>query len=498
MNYRNPIISGCHPDPSICRAGDDYYLVNSSFEYFPGVPIFHSRDLFNWKEIGHCLTRKSQLKLEKAKSSNGIFAPTIRCHDGTFYMTTTNFTIGGNFFVSTDDPAGEWSDPIWVDQEGIDPSLFFDEGKVYYATSGREGILQSEIDMRTGKKTGDVICVWKGTGGQFPEGPHMYKRGGLYYLMIAEGGTEYGHMETIARSSSPRGPFEACPHNPILTHRSISSPVQAVGHADMVEAADGTWWAACLGIRPSGYPYRHHLGRETFLVPVRWSSDGWPVMGEDGRIPAETLTSDAPVRGAGTEGSVRDDFNSAKLDVNWNFLRNPNVDDWSLSDRPGWLRLASSPVTLNDEDSPAFLGRRQEHFECRVSTLVDFMPRSDNEEAGLVIRMNETHHYEIALTCRGDKRCVIVRRRIGSLSSVVAREEIPGGNVTLSIKADRDTYYFSYSVGSSQEKTIASGETKYLATEVAGGFIGVYLGMYATANGRTSGTPAYFDWFEYV
>src|SRR5581483_5212110 len=257
MRIANPIIPGFHPDPSICRVGDDYFLVTSSFEYFPGVPIFHSRDMGHWRQIGHCLTRPSQLPLPGVQASRGIFAPTIRHHDGVFYMVTTNVTSGGNFVVHTRDPFGAWSEPIWLGQGGIDPSLFFDaDGRVYLTstyTSGPVpdeidpatfswGVQQSEIDIASGRRLTEPRPIWGGTGGKYPEAPHLYRIGGAYYLMIAEGGTEYGHMVTIARGASPWGPWEPCPHNPIVSHRSLQSPIQGLGHADLVEAADRSWW----------------------------------------------------------------------------------------------------------------------------------------------------------------------------------------------------------------------------------------------------------------
>ena len=221
MKYTNPIIPGFYPDPSICRVGEDYYLVTSSFEYFPGVPIFHSRDLIHWRQIGHCLTTATQLPLAQAGSSKGIFAPTLRYHAGRFYMVTTNVSVGKHFYVSTDDPAGQWSEPIWIDQSGIDSSLFFDDdGTVYFTWTKLNGIYQAEIAIQTGELKHEPQLIWKGTGGRYPEAPHLYKINGSYYLMIAEGGTEYGHMETIARAESPWGSFQPCPHNPILTHRN--------------------------------------------------------------------------------------------------------------------------------------------------------------------------------------------------------------------------------------------------------------------------------------
>ncbi|MGE5551282.1 MAG: glycoside hydrolase family 43 protein [Bacteroidota bacterium] len=499
MKYQNPVIPGFYPDPSVCRAGGDYYLVTSSFEYFPGVPVFHSRDLVHWRQIGHCLTRRGQLDLEGVPSSCGIYAPTIRYHAGRFYMTTTNVTRGGNFYVWTEDPGGEWSEPIWVDQGGIDPSLFFDDdGRVYFTSNGggdERGIYQCEIEIATGRRLTESRYIWSGTGGAYPEAPHLYKINGLYYLMIAEGGTEYGHMETIARSAGPYGPFEPCPYNPILSHRSLDSPIQATGHADLLQAHDGSWWLYFLGIRPVSYPPCHHLGRETFLSPVSWH-EGWPLVGENGHTSLEVEAA-LPPSVLWPSPPVRDDFDAPILDMSWNFLRNPHAEDWSLTDRPGWLRLTGSAVTLDEAASPAFIGRRQQHFDCRAGALLDFEPRLDGEEAGLTVLMNERHHYEIAVTRLDGEKSIIVRRRIGSLAMVVAKAAVADGPVVLGIDADPSRYRFIFHQGEGEPKTLAEGETRYLSKEVAGGFTGVYFGLYATGNGKRSTAPAYFDWFAY-
>lgn len=287
--YTNPVIPGFYPDPSVCRVGEDYYLVTSSFEYFPGVPIFHSRDLVHWRQLGHCLTRCSQLPLQKAGFSAGIYAPTLRYHQGRFYMVTTNVTAQQHLIVSAEDPAGEWSEPLWLTHGAIDPSLFFDDdGTVYFTSNGDGGIVQSTLDLVSGQFTSPMRAIWAGTGGAYPEAPHLYKINGAYYLMIAEGGTEYGHMETIARSASPWGPFEPCPRNPILTHRSLAHAIRCTGHADLVEDHLGNWWMVFLAVRPvDAYPPRYHLGRETFLAPVTWDTDGWPLV--NGGKPVELL-----------------------------------------------------------------------------------------------------------------------------------------------------------------------------------------------------------------
>lgn len=501
MKYTNPIIPGFHPDPSVCRVGEDYYLVNSSFEYFPGVPIYHSKDLMNWRQIGYCLTRESQLPLRGVKPSDGIYAPTIRHHDGRFYMVTTNMTGGGNFYVWTDDPAGEWSEPIWVAQKGIDPSLLFDNGKVYFTSNGTgwapvRGAYQCEIDVATGKQLTESKFLWPGTGGSYPEAPHLYRIGAWYYLTLAEGGTAECHMVTIARSRDPYGPFEPCPHNPILTHRSLMNDIQSTGHGDLFEDHHGNWWIVFLGYRYGEYSW-HHLGRETYLAPVEWI-DGWPVVNRGERVLC-TMEVDRPMTPHPWPAThERDDFDSVTLAPCWNYLRNPDSALYSLTECPGSLRLSCGNPTLDDLDSPAFVGRRQEHLECQVSTLIDFTPTSENEEAGLTVLADNLHHCELAVTLIGGKRCVIVRRRIGSLSAEVACTEIPQdeGPVELAIHADKTTYRFLAGTPGSL-KELATAETRYVSTQVAGGYTGVYFGLYGTASGQESNSKAFIDWFEY-
>ncbi len=495
--FTNPVLPGFYPDPSICRVGSDYYLVTSSFSYFPGVPIFHSRDLVNWKQIGHCLDRASQLALQGQPTSGGIFAPTIRHHDGVFFMTTTNVSGVGNFIVTATNPKGPWSEPVRVDQPGIDPSLFFDDdGKVYYTTS-HDGAYQSQIDVNTGQLIGESKVIWKGTGGQYPDGPHLYRIDGTYYLLISEGGTEYGHMLTIARSDSPWGPFEACKRNPVLSHRSRFSAIQGTGHADLVRTHKGDWYAVTLAYRPKGYPPAYHLGRETFLLPVTWADDGFPVFGSDGMLGLEhevahQLEAEQPA-------PARDDFDETSLAFDWNYLRNPDLDLYSLTERSGFLRLKGSATSLNDLASPAWLGRRQQHFTVNVATYLEFTPTSENEEAGLVVRMDEKHHYEIFVTRRKGARSVVVRRTIGTLQAEVgcqALSEYDDG-IVLSIRATEETYSLSFGGPDGTSTTLGQGETRYLTTEVAGGFTGVFFAVYATGNGTPSRAVADFDWFEY-
>lgn len=507
MKYTNPVISGFHPDPSICRVGDDYYLVTSSFEYFPGIPIFHSTDLIHWKQLGYVLTRDSQLPLTRNNDSvhsQGIYAPTLRFHNGRFYVITTNITWGKNFYVWAEHPGGPWSEPVIIEGwGGIDPDLFFDEdGKVYISGTNAyqiesEGIHQAEIDMNTGKLLTDRRLIWKGTGGSTPEAPHIYKINRWYYLMIAEGGTEYGHMVTIARSESPSGPFESNPNNPILSNRSTNNPIQATGHADLVQTTDGDWWAVFLGIRPVGYPKRHHLGRETHLESVHWSKEGWPIIGNRGQAEVEHDSGRLPVDPT-EPWEEQDHFDRDSLSPVWNFYRNPSAGSWSLSKREGWLTLFGQPYTLNDPDSPSFIGRRQQHFACDISTLMEFIPEEEGDEAGLTVFMNEHFHYEIAKTLHQGKPVIIFRRRIGSLRKIEAEAEYGESSVILGVEANDSRFTFFYNSTDGTKNTMGSGESSMLATEVAGGFVGVYVGMYATGNGKISNAPAHFDYFKYV
>lgn len=504
MKFLNPILSGFYPDPSICRVNEDYYLVTSSFEYFPGVPIFHSRDLINWTQIGHCLERKSQLFLEKAKSSEGVFAPTIRYNNGKFYMITTNVTANKNFYVYAENPAGPWSEPVEIiGWTGIDPSLFFDEdGKVYlsgnsYKASGEKlGCYQTEIDIETGKIISERKLVWEGSGGKAPESPHLYKINGMYYLIMAEGGTEYGHMVTIARSKNPYGPFEGYENNPILSHRSKKSPIQCTGHLDLIEDHKGNWWAVFLGVRPKGsHSYFHHLGRETFLAPVSWTEDKWPIIGNEGMVDLEMEADLLPLENK-LKWKEYDDFNEEELDYSWNFFRNYYEEDWSLKERKGYLTLHGTKISLNDLDSPAFIGRRQQHFKCSISTLLEFTPKNNFEEAGLAVIMNNKFHYEIALTKEEGKEILIFRRRVDSLV-VENKVEYSDEKVILGIEADEQRYKFTYSSLNGEKKVLGEGECYLLSTEVSGTFTGVYFGLYATGNGKKSENLAYFDYFKY-
>nr|MDT0661936.1 glycoside hydrolase family 43 protein [Micromonospora sp. DSM 115978] len=488
--FTNPVVAGLHPDPSVCRVGDDYFLACSSFEYFPGVPILHSRDLVHWAQIGNALDRPTQLSLPPATpSSGGIYAPTLRHHDGRFWLITTNVAPGGgNLIFTATEPAGPWSEPIPVPGiDGIDPDLAWDEQGRCWCTYN--GIHQVRLDPYTGKTLSEPKRLWSGApGAQAPEAPHLYRIGDLWYLLIAEGGTERGHAVSIARGPAPDGPFQACPGNPILTHRGTNRPIQNTGHADLVQATDGSWWMVLLGVRPhGGTPGWHVLGRETYLAPVAWV-DGWPVVGEVAPRMAAPAWSPSPV----AVPPIRDDFDEERLHPRWVSVRSRPDGCWSIRDRPGWLTLRARGASL-DDPSITFVGRRQQHPSCRVRALID----AADGRGGLAVRLDEQHHYEIEATDRE----VQVLARAGSFRLTSGPRPAPPGPVRLRIdavaaqgwhpRAEPDLLRLGVESDDGTFDVLAEIDGRYLSTEVAGGFTGRVIGMYATA-----GTIG-IDWFDY-
>ncbi|MER5629163.1 glycoside hydrolase family 43 protein [Streptomyces nitrosporeus] len=507
--FDNPVIPGFSPDPSICRAGDDYYVATSSFEYVPGVPLWHSRDLVHWRLIGHALGRPSQLELhETVPASCGVYAPTLRYHGGRFWMITTVVGETGTVLVTADDPAGPWSDPVPVGVPGIDPDLAWDEEGNCWCVFSDGGIRGVRIDPVTGGLLGEQVALWSGSGLQYPEGPHLYRIGDWWYLLLSEGGTERGHAMSVARARSLTGPYEPHPDNPVLSHRSTDHPVQNTGHGDLVEAGDGTWWMVLLGTRPRGdTPKFHGMGRETFLVPVRWE-DGWPLPGPlELRSPAPEL----PPHPWPAESGL-DDFDSPTPAPCWVTLRRQDPDAVRLGERPGHLVLHARADSL-DRPGALFVGRRQRDPDCVARTRVE---AAGPDTGGIVVRLDEAHHYRVEVTGEGAVRAVA---RIGPLTGTVAERALPPGPVTLRIDvttavdlpptvtvrgadpdADAlaaglrigapDTLRLGYETADGSFEVLAELDGRYLTTEVAGGFTGRVIGMYAT-----HGAPA-FDWFE--
>lgn len=505
---------GCYPDPSICRVRDDYYLVTSTFEYFPGLPVFHSRDLVHWHQIGHVLDRASQLPLQDVRPSGGLYAPTIRVSNGTFYVINTlvdGKTKSGNFIVSATDPAGPWSEPMWLeDAPGFDPSLFFDDdGRVWYVGNrmaaqsqyqGHTEIWLQELDLPSMRMLGEPHVLWDGALKKaiWAEAPHIYKIDGRYYLMIAEGGTAHDHAVTIARSDSVTGPYEPNPRNPILTHRhlGLDHPIVGTGHADLVDTPAGEWWLVCLAMRPYG-GYFYNLGRETFLVPVRWE-EGWPVVSPGtGRVefsyPVPALTEQTwPTPPA------CDDFNSPTLALHWNSLRTRPDEFMSLTERPGYLRLRLRPQKMSEQTNPGFVGRRQQHIHFRAQTKLDFTPRNENECAGLSLSQNNDFHFLFVVTKKVETIMRLIKRAHG-VEEVLAEQSVRAGEMYLKVEAHKQDYHFYFAHKPGEWQAIAENvDGRILSTPVAGGFVGAYVGMYASSNGQLSTNHADFDWFEYV
>lgn len=495
IKYQNPVIKGYNPDPSICRVGDDYYLVTSSFEFFPGVPIYHSKNLVNWTLINYCLTRDSQLKLDDCRCSGGIFAPTIRYHDGIFYMITTNVTDKGNFIVHTKDIYGEWSQPQWVDQGGIDSSLLFADDKAYFCSTthidGRQGIALCEVNPLTGERLTPSRIICGGAGGKFPEAPHLYKIRGKYYLMIAEGGTEYGHMETMFCSEDIYGEYESCPFNPILSHKDfMGSPIQATGHADIVEDTNGNWWMVCLGIRPISSGLLHNLGRETFLSPLTWDENNWPIVGDRGRI---SLEMEAPLPAELKASSIdfEDNFDGEKLKLDWNFVRNPIPCHYDLKQRKGFLKLSAGEEYLNSA-IPTFVGIRQKEFEICAQTKLEVKDLREHAKAGITAFYNQNYYYALYLTMEDGKCFVALSTRIHDSEYLSQKVEINFvDSIELKIDANQIDYRFSYRL---QDEWIELGTAKTagLCTEttMTMTFTGTYLGLFA------SNADTYFDYFK--
>jgi xylan 1,4-beta-xylosidase len=514
--YLNPIVAGFYPDPSIVRKGDDYYLVMSSFSYFPGVPLFHSKDLVNWTQLGSVLTRPSQLALDSAGISRGIFAPVIREHAGTFYMITT-IADRGNFIVTTTDPRGPWSDPIWLPElaGGIDPSLFFDDdGKAYVVNNGppvgtplyngHRAIWVQELDVATKKMVGPRTLIVNGGVdiAKHPiwiEAPHIVKHEGKYFLICAEGGTADQHSEVVFRSDSPRGPYTPGPINPILTQRHLDParpfPVTSTGHADFVETQNGEWWAVFLGVRPYG-DNLYNTGRETWLLPVRWEN-GWPmILAGNATVPYVAQRPKLPSQPAPkipTSGNftVRDDFTDTKLAPYWEFVRTPHEGFFDLTSHPGSLTLEARPAALGTHAQLSFVGRRQEHLNASATTVVRFAPAKAGDIAGLVAFETDDFNYLLGVTLVDGKRSVQLIERDGRIATrgpiVVATAPLggaPDAPVYLRITARGDTYDFAYGTSPDRWTVLKPGaDGTILSTKVAGGFssnfVGVMFGMYA-------------------
>lgn len=566
--FTNPVLPGCHPDPSICRVGEDYYLVTSTFEYWPGLPIFHSRDLVTWRQIGHAVDRPDQVDLSTVPSSGGLFAATIRHHDGLFFVACT-LVHGqgrrGNFVLTASDPAGPWSDPFWLDDApGIDPSLFFDDDGRAWMTGTRladPGLWPGQTDVwlrqmrierqpdpaqtpavRSIDLVGEESLLWRGAlhGAIWAEGPHLYRKDGRYYLVAAEGGTGFEHAVGVAAADAVTGPYLGNPANPGLTHRHLGreSSITGVGHADLVEHTDGTWWAVVLGSRPVGETGAEPLGRETFLVPVEWQN-GWPVFAPGtGRV---TESIDGPlllgnavdVRIGVPAGSHSDGAGDGLRHHAWSLVRTtrePRVEFFAGD--PRRFDLHPRPVSLSDVGAPTFVGRRQQHHRAVFRASLTLW-RDTRVRAGLAVRQSESDWIALSLrplaarrpgpasasaSASGQDRVFQAELHtciagVVSVVHAVALSAPPGEadavcGVVVSLDDDRCTFSLELgpntttgdsgasrpsdrSDGGRASGVVRVGDVNsgFLTSPYAGGFLGVWLGAFAVSE-HTSGDHA--------
>lgn len=504
--YRNPILAGFYPDPSITRVGERYYLVNSTFAYFPAIPIFESGDLVHWTQIGNVVERTDQLDYDGLDVSRGMFAASIGHHDGRFYVVGTAVDRGGNFIASASNAAGPWSQLTWLPSiDGIDPSLFFDtDGSAYLLNNGppegtplyegHRAIWMQRFDLATRQPTGPRKVLLNGgvdlaSKPIWIEGPHLYQRDGWYYLSCAEGGTGPQHSQVVLRSRNVWGPYAPSPHTPILTQRDLPAdrahPVSNAGHADLVEAPDGQWWAVFLASRPYSGD-RYNTGRETFLLPVQWR-DGWPsILPAGAPIPyianapagAGATADQAPLSGNFT---WHDDFTAATLQREWLTLRVPKRTVGDTQARAGWLTLHATEQGLEGSGTPAFVARRQQHTLFYASTALA-VPTQAGVQAGLAAFQNANAWYALGVRRDGAALEVVIDKRDGATTTTLARTRIPATTtqLRLQISGDGGAYSFDYdATGAGWQSLHRNDDAGFLSTAQAGGFVGSMIGPFA-------------------
>lgn len=499
--HRNPVLPGFHPDPSIVRVGDDFYAVTSTFSWFPGLPVFHSRDLVNWRQVGNAIDRPGQVDFAGLGINRGLFAPAIT-HDGNrFWIANTCIECGNNFVITAEDPAGPWSDPQWLDFGGIDPSLYFEDDRAWIVYNdaplgdplyeGHRALWLQELDLasmqimphRTLLVNGGLDLadqpVWA-------EGPHIYKVDGWYYLLAAEGGTADQHSQTIYRSRELEGPFEAGPLNPILTQRDLDPArpdrVEATGHADFVQLDDGSWWGVFLATRPFA-DQSTLLGRETFLLPVTWEG-GWPYFLRPGEpVPPIVEAPDLPASASTDWSAWRDEFDASALGMGWIGIRTPGpVQRAALQD--GALQLVPNSDGPGSFGTPAFMGRRMRHHEAQFETQVDFAPTDRGQRAGLLAFMDESHFLSVGIELADGERVVTVRRRAGEAEpaegEVLASRAAPSaGPVGLRLRFDQGAAHAQLETGGDWYPVGDAINVEPLASVYAGLFTGLVVGPYA-------------------
>ena len=520
--FSNPILKGFYPDPAICKAGSDYYMTVSTFTYFPGLPIFHSTDLVNWRQIGSAMDRAEQLNLEGAGVSRGLFAPSITYHNGRFYIVCTLVDKGGNFIITATNPAGPWSNPVWLPEiNGIDPSLYIESDEEAYILynsippdnvsryNGHRTIRINRIDLKTLKVVSDNRILVNG-GTDFSkkpvwiEAPRILNKDGIYYLVCAEGGTAYNHSEVVFRARSLADLFIPYEGNPILTQRHLDAarpyPITTTGHADLVQDSKGKWWGVFLGCRP--YKGNHfNTGRETFMAPVQWK-DGWPVFDLGGDTVRYRYPIDAQQNAVDRFSGnyiFDDDFDVVMLNPRYLFLRTP-LQRWHHI-TSGALEMDLRPESCNSTSNPSFIGFRQPHLRGSVNAQLVFSTKASNEKAGLLVFQNEQHYYFLCVGAADGKPVVQLwqapgKHNRGKPDTLIAQQPLvskAGRPVGLRVEARGETYAFLYSTNKKSWQVLREDlDATFLSTETAGGFVGCLYAMYATSQGKPSSLKASF------
>lgn len=526
MTITNPVLAGFYPDPSVTRVNDDFYLVNSTFSYFPGIPIFHSKDLKNWKQIGNVVDRPTQMNFLGDGVSRGLFAPSIIHYEGTYYVTCTLIDRKGNFVVTAKNPAGPWSNPTWLPEvKGIDPSLFFDsDGKCYIIYnsdppnnkalySGHRTIRAYEFDYKNLKVIGEEKLLVNGgvdisKKPEWIEGPHIFKRTNWYYLCAAEGGTSVNHSQVVLRSSSAMGPYIPYEKNPILTQRHLDpsrkNPITSAGHAELVTGPDGQTYALFLAVRPYEGDY-YNTGRETFIAPVEWKDD-WPTINprhQNIKYSYQFNFKEIKQKRARPQSgnfSYRTTFEK-KLDPSLLFLRTLDTS-WFKLDLENGLTVQLKPETCMDMGQPAFIGKRQQHLFGSASTQLIFNANAENEQAGMLIFQNEDHFYFLCRSIAQGKPVIqLLASNPKTKTTTIIKQEtiIDTPIVYLKIEAKGKYYDFFYALKPNQWQLLkADVDAKLLSTKIAGGFVGSLYALYATANHEKSENTANFKWLDYI
>jgi alpha-N-arabinofuranosidase len=550
LQFENPILRGSYPDPSICRVEDDFFIVNSSFEYFPGLPIHHSRDLVNWELVGHGLHRNDQctgkMNLKDVQSNGGIHAPSLRYHDGTFHIITTNVYDPGNgmpteminFIITADDVRGPWSDPIIIEgAPGIDPDIIFDDGRIWYVGThapedpnfnGEGEIWLQELSPQNFSLIGERFFLWRGAMyyGTWAEGPHIYKKNGNYYLMIAEGGTGLNHSVMIAISDDIRGPYFPNDRNPILTSRHLSYDhwVNSTGHGDLIELKDGRWYMVALGIRSEIQTYSN-MGRETHLIPVKWEKEPfdwkhdnilsqWSDLPDQERIEKlRNVNHEWPVCSPMTGRLERsyplpfpnlpqisnkifkDDFENAVLDLEWNFRRVPNEDTYEIDPDDGYLRLFSSQNVIGERNNCSLLGIRQKETDFEFLVKMVFETNEAGVQSGIGLLQKDDNYITYTMERQKGKYLLKLHYKEQDNEKIVIKDKILESyedSIIFKITSSNESYKFYYSLnGMNQFNFLIEMDSDKILSK---GYTGAYCGLYSTTNGKEIQEHADFDW----